>query len=426
MKTVFWVTSYFPPQLNVATIRNVKFLKYLPHFGWKAVVICPKETSENTPAGRSLLRQLSPSITCAVMPQDPFLYLGRYRSTKRIARYAAYVMNNILPPDGHVFWSLMVLRRLGKEIAARKPDMIYTTCGPFSLNVIGAWTKLRYNVPWVTDFRDLWLLNPMSRRFLRSYHGFVSRRMEPRYLKYCDALIVNTENSKARMTAEYPFLKDKTFVIPNGFDPEDIPAANEEEAIPDSFLYSGSIYSDTAYTPASILRLLSKLASSGFFKGPWQLHYAGSDGKAFLDLARQEEINAEIVDHGFLDPQNLYRLIQRTAHVLLCMPSDADTMSWVPARLYDYIGNRCRLVCLASRDSEVYRILRGYDNGLILFHDEPLEVQALRLSRFLSEGANPTGKDSEFVRGYSRKILTDRLTSLFEKVINKDRTAGTG
>ena len=418
MRKVFWVTSYFPPQLNVATIRNVKFLKYLPYFGWKAVVICPRETSENTPPGKELLSQLSPSITISVMPQDLFLYLERHKSTKRIPRYAAYVMNNILPPDGHIFWSLTALRHIGREIIRNKPDMIYTTCSPFSLNVIGAWLKFKYNIPWVTDFRDLWLLNPMSRRIFKPYHDFVSRRLEPYFLRYCDALIVTTEKSKDRMTAVYSFLKEKTFVIPNGFDQEDIPTDNEEGLYPNSFFYSGSIYYKTAYTPAPILKLLSKLANDGFFDEPWQLHYAGSDGEAFVDLVRQERISAECKDYGFLDPQSLYRLIHRMAYVMLCMPRDADTMSWVPARLYDYIGNNCRLICLTSRESELARLIEPYGNGITLFYDEPEDIQVQKFQAFLAAHKNDSTASKKFIERFSRKNLTMQLSKIFQHIIN--------
>lgn len=414
MKKVFWVTSYFPPQLNVATIRNVKFLKYLPHFGWKAVVICPCDRSENTPPAKELLDQLSSSITVSVMPQDPFLCLEHQKVKKRRARYAAYLMNNILPPDGHVFWSLMVLQHIGREIVRHQPDIIYTTCSPFSLNLIGAWVKFRYNLPWVTDFRDLWLLNPMSRRFLKFYYNFVSGKLEPLYLKYCDTLIVTSENSRDRMIARYPFLNQKIAVIPNGFDPEDIPSHSQETLFPNSFFYSGSIH--TNYNPAPILKLFARIAQNGFFKEPWQLHYAGNDGKVFMDLVKRVGIKATFIDHGFLGPAGLYRLISCMAYVLLCMPRDADTLSWVPARLYDYIGNRCRIVCLISRDSEVARILEQYGNGITLFYEENDEIRIHKLLTFLSVCENNRKVSEKFIETFSRKNLTMCLSKIFQKV----------
>jgi len=417
MKRVFWVTSYFPPQLNVATIRNVKFLKYLPHFGWKAVVICPRETSENTPLGKELLSKLSPSVTVSVMPQDPFLYLERRKSTKRIARYTSYVMNNILPPDGHIFWSLMALRHIKREITKHKPDIIYTTCSPFSLNVIGAWAKFKYNLPWVTDFRDLWTLNPTRRRFLGSYHHVLSSILEKSYLGYCDALIVNTETSESRMTVKYSFLKDRIWVVPNGFDPEDVHPKNRN-VIHNSFFYSGLIDPANNYTPLPILRLLSKLENKGLIGVPWQLHYAGNEGKEFTDLCNQAGINCEGETHGYLDHESLYDLIQSMSYVIMCMPRDVDTTSWIPARFYDYIGNKSRIICLASRVSEIARIMKQYGNGITLFYDEPEDIQIQKLQVFLTAHKNDSTVSEKFIERFSRKNLTMQLSTIFNHIIN--------
>ena len=178
MKKVLWVTSFFPPRINVATNRNVKFLKYLAKYDWEALVVCPRETLGHTNTSRKLMSQMGAGVKVLPMPMDPFFFLHDQAGVSRMARYVGYLANNVVPPDGHLFWSLRVLGRSGKDIRQHKPNLVYTTCSPFSINVIGAWIKFRYHVPWVTDFRDLWTLNPDHRRFLSSYHRIVSNILE--------------------------------------------------------------------------------------------------------------------------------------------------------------------------------------------------------------------------------------------------------
>jgi len=419
LKTVLWVTSFFPPRVNVATNRNIKFLKYLPQFGWQAVVVCPRENVPGTEAGDHLLAQLGPAVSVAPMPQDPFLYLEDRRRSSRLARYLSYVMNNVIPPDGHYFWSLLVAGAVGREISKHKPDVVYVSCSPFSLNLLGAWIKYKYNIPWVSDFRDLWTLNPTPKRFLISYDRFVSRRLEKSYLQYCDALIVNTENSRVKMTSKYEFLRDKIFVIPNGYDPEDVPGKNSESDSPDTFFFSGSIYQDTDYTPLPMLKLLSRLADLGYLRRTWELHYAGSDGDAFGDIIQKERINVKYQSHGYLAHKSLYQLISRMEYVILCMPDKSDTTSWIPARMYDYIANNSRLICLVSRGSEVGYVLEKYENGVVVYYDEPENVQISKVMHFIAGKKEFVDKVSAFISSFNRKLLTRRLTNILESTIGR-------
>lgn len=426
LKTVLWVTSFFPPRVNVATNRNIKFLKYLPQFGWKAVVVCPREDHQEVEAGNHLLNQLEPSIVIASMPKDIFLCLEDCRCKNRFARYLAYIMNNIIPPDGHIFWVLSAFKAIDREIKQHRPDVVYITCSPFSLNLLGAWLKYKYEIPWVSDFRDLWTLNPTPKRFFTSYDRFVSNRLEKFYLQYCDALIVNTKNSQNKMVKKYDFLTKKICIIPNGYDPEDVPLENRKNKVPFTFFCSGSIYQDTDYTPLPMIKLLARLVDLGHLNKSWELHYAGSDGDAFISLIQREQINVKYQSHGYLDHKSLYQLITCMEYVILCMPYKSDTTSWIPARMYDYIANNSRLICLVSRGSEVSHVLEHYENRVIVYYDEPENVQIEKIIQFFS-GKRETLQDvTGFNGSFSRKDLTRRLTDIFDNMVSESLGDKTG
>jgi glycosyltransferase involved in cell wall biosynthesis len=416
LKKVLWVTSFFPPRVNVATNRTIKFLKYLPHFGWKILVASPKEFHGHTRASQRLMNQLNSNVTILPMPPDLFHFVHDRAGVSGTARYFGYLINNIIPPDGHLFWSLSALRGISKAIRNYKPDIVYTTCSPFSINLIGTWAKFKYDIPWVTDFRDLWTLNPMPRKS-GLYGHIVSNIFERLYLRYCDALIVNTGNSKSRMIGKYPFLKEKIWVIPNGFDPEDI-HSNNHGIIPNSFFYSGLIDPINDYTPLPVLKLLSKLHVEGFLNVPIELHYAGNEGEEFLDLCNQAGINGNRKTYGYLAHESFYDLIQSMMYVIMCMPCGVDTSSWIPARFYDYIGNKSRIICLAPKVSEVARSIEQYGNGITLFYDEPEDIQIGKLQKFLATRKNDTTVPTEFIERFSRKNLALCLSKVFQHIIS--------
>jgi glycosyltransferase involved in cell wall biosynthesis len=417
LKKVLWVTSYFPPRINVATNRNVKFIKYLPQFGWEVVVISPREILGHSSTSQGLMKQINDSTKQPSMPMDPFHFLYDRAGISRTARYTGYLLNNAFPPDGHFLWSLWVLFHLSKEIKKYKPDMIYTTCSPFSLNLVGAWIKYKYDIPWVTDFRDLWTLNPTPKRILNSYHRFVSNRLEKSYLRYCDALLVTTVNTRSRIKEKYPFLINKTWNIPNGFDPEDIHIKGHDK-IQNSFFYGGLIDPKRNYTPLPILRLLARFQDSELARMPVKLHYAGNEGNEFKDLCHQTGTEFNIKTHGYLDHKSFYDLIMSMENIIMCMPQDVDTRSWIPARFYDYIGTKSRIICLAPRVSEIALYIKEYGNGITLYYEESEEISKQKLQRFLSMNKPNNTMSNQFIERFSRKNLTRQLSNVFQYIIS--------
>ena len=188
--------------------------------------------------------------------------------------------------------------------------------------------------------------------------------------------------------------------------------------IQNSFFYGGLIDQKSNYTPLPILRLLSKLEDEGLLNVPWELNYAGNEGKGFIDLCNQAEINGSVKIHGYLDHESFYDLIQSMDHVIMCMPRDVDTTSWIPARFYDYMGNNSRIICLASRESEIARIMKEYGNGITIFYDEPEDIQLQKLQTFLLTHKNNNLISHEFTEQFSRKNLTIQLSKVFQHVID--------
>jgi hypothetical protein len=103
------------------------------------------------------------------------------------------------------------------------------------------------------------------------------------------------------------------------------------------------------------------------------------------------------------------------------MPYSADTTSWIPARLYDYIANNSRLICLVSRGSEVSQVLEHYKNGVIVYYDEPENVQISKVKQFFSNKRESYEEVFDFISSFSRRELTSRLARIFEHIVGEYR-----
>lgn len=417
MKTVLWITAHFPPIVNVASIRSVKFLKYLPETGWRSVVICPGVPSDANNTDGYLTRQLGKSVNIQRTRYNKLHGIIVQRKGGGGIKILRSLMNKAIPPDGYLYWILSNLSLVFRAVEASEPDIVLTTCSPFSLNLVGLAVKRKYNIPWVTDFRDLWTLNPVCRRYLNGYYQFISSKLERFYLKRCDRVIVNTKNSCQRMIHRYPPIADKISWIPNGYDAQDVIESGRPSTLPNSILYSGTIEQQVQYGPEPILRLLAYLFAGDVGASRWTIHYTGPDEDVFESLFHKWKLSLRIQSHGWLDHERYYRLIKRMTFILMCLPAHLDCRSWIPARIYDYMGNRATIVCMANKNSEVFDVLERYGNYLPIFHDDPLEPQLQRLKDHInSEKITRQSGMTNDIERYRRKDLTYRLSQIFDQL----------
>lgn len=413
MPTVLWLTVTFPPRVNVSAVRNVKFIKYLGRMGWRSVVVCPQPRDNMTPAGQRLLDELPEDAVIARRGAGlAFAFEDR--------RFVSYVARSLFPPDPHGLWARLVRPAVADLIRVHNPDVVFTTCSPFSLNGLGQWVQQTYGLPWVTDFRDLWTLNPRAKRMPPHVRGLASQQ-ERGYLTRCDALVVTSETSRRQMVTRYPFLDAKCHVITNGFDPEDLPP-HDSASLPRTLFYGGSIYPGTSYSPRRVLALLAHLQAQGRLDpAAWRLHYAGRQGELLRAMVAELDLPLPVIDHGFLGQGEYVALLQQMAFAFFCMPSELDTRAWTPARLYDYMGSRCRIVGVAQPDSDVATILTNYGRGLVLDADASVAVQAQQLLDYLVQPSAPGMVDDTFVASFSRRATAAQLAALFRRVVAQPR-----
>jgi len=72
-------------------------------------------------------------------------------------------------------------------IQAERPDIIYTTSGPYSNHLVGLWAQRRFHIPWLADFRDPWSQNLLT-PYLPGYR-ILNRKLERKVLAATDRVV---------------------------------------------------------------------------------------------------------------------------------------------------------------------------------------------------------------------------------------------
>lgn len=399
MKKVLWITTHFPPEMNVASVRNIKLLKYLPKFGWDATVIC---------AGTRGIRKGDEKN---FYPETQINRVAFYK----FYRFLYYLFCPVVS-DQDLFWCLSMLPLIKRILCQQKIDCVYTSCSPFSLNCLGLWIHKVYGLPWLTDFRDLWTLNINFRNRGKYFcKGKILAYLERITMNNCDGFIVNTLRSKDRMIAKYPCLNGKTIVIPNGFDSEDIESPNEDiESNRTSFFFGGTINFHSDYHPGFLLRILKSCVDKGLLSNKCEVHYAGHSAESFRKLMCQEKLELPLKMHGHLPLDKYYQLIQQMNTVFIWLPEDSDTSSWIPARFYDYIGLKKKIICSVQTNTELEVLVKEYGAGIVLHYADNIDKACLEVTDFINEeDVIPSGS---FIGNYTRELHARNLAAFFDRI----------
>lgn len=259
MKRVLYIAYFFPPLGGAGVQRTLKFVRYLPQWGWEATVLTarapywmldPSLSAElppstrilrapfwggrvvgmaaggKRPAERSAPADGTPSSSAReeVSRSSETSAVAGKRSDRRI-RILRWIARGVLVPDAYLGWAYPALREARRELAMSRYDAVLTTSSPDSTHLVGRTLKRSLGVPWVADFRDPWTRRLAYRPF-SPWHDRLHRNLERSCLKEADRVIVTTEETRRDFLTLYPGIPaGKIEVIPNGFDEDDFRAA---------------------------------------------------------------------------------------------------------------------------------------------------------------------------------------------------------
>ena len=249
MKQVLVIANLFPPIGGGGVQRTLKFVKYLPGYGWHPFVITSKANN----------RRVIDHSLAAEIPEEVIVHrtnaLGLpgvlpWRLRNIIARWMLF-------PDEHAGWIPFALKT-GQNIFNNAPiQAVYSTSPPVSNHLIAKKLVETYSLPWIADFRDPYIGNIMP-RFPTQYHRAAAERLE-RAIVQRSALVLTVgapmQNMLQCRYTESP--REKFISLPNGYDPDDFLNGLDVKLRTNSFniVYTGTFYS-SYITPDKFLSSL--------------------------------------------------------------------------------------------------------------------------------------------------------------------------
>jgi len=421
MKKCLLITYVFPPSGGVGVQRALKFIKYLPQWGWEAVVVTPKTPS--TPLKDvSYLKDLPADLRLHRLPTlEPSASIGQdtpiHTSPGGLA-WARRLALDLLFPDRHVIWLATALP--GTLAAARRhqAQAIMVTAPPFSTFLLGAAAARLLGLPLVLDFRDDW-----SGFFTRGFEAHTGGRLrqlmvaklEGALVKKATRVIGNTPEMTQRLAQMHGGGQDKYVSIPNGYDPADF-----------SFLEDQAAGGLTASSTPGCLHLL--YAGTVFESRPLTSLWEGLER---LSEAERRRITVEVVGRVVAgqvvapklpgltvtavsyEPHEAVLRRMAAADVLLLTAADLPGLNrMVPAKLFEYLAARRPILCLAPLGA-ASKIVEACGAGAVVPPGQPARLAGL-LARWLKDPPAPLGPPP---LRFSRVHLARELAEVLDQAI---------
>lgn len=411
MRNVLIIAYYFPPMGLSGVQRTLKFVKHLPKFGWNPIVL-----TTDSPAyyafDESLLKELeSENITVYRTAPDASKLAKRKSGT---LKYPSYFVQKIrraflqtfLQPDSRRYWKQPAVN-LGKEILEKHEiHAIYSTAPPYTDFLIASELSELYDVPYLVDYRDLWVDNAYY-FWATPFHKSYAIGLENDILMKAKRALVITRFMKEKILQRYKFMSHEDItIIPHGYDPEDFDSLKHIRPDSNKFTITHAGLFPDDLTPKYFLKALAEfIKANPDAKSKIKANFVGLMRNSHLKYIKKYKLTDNVELSGYVPHSESVESLMRSDVLWFMIPNNIAT----PSRMFEYIGARKPILgCLP--DGNLKQILQDSGAG---FTANPYDVKEITaqieiLFNLWKQNRLPHLKD-ETVENYNRIKLTQDL-----------------
>lgn len=456
-RTLLFLAYFFPPRGGAGVQRSVKFAKYLPHFGWKPLVIAHGGMADNASG------VMDPTLLEDLPPEHVVRYTALLQGEKdRYYRAQKKWRQPLFATDPMGWWAAPAAR-LGLELAAEShPSAIFVTMSPFTAADAGIQLKKKTGLPLVLDLRDPWALDE-TRIYTTRWHARRDWKQMHEALAAADLIIMNTPAAAAAVESEFgkgrpegPRITGRVISITNGYDAEDFGKDSPQAAPPDMLriVHTGMFHSELAEvwdkvydgdgvlnqlkyprrpinlwtrTPRYLLAAMEKLIQSGaIHKDKLQLVLVGEISTCDREMIQNSPMAANVKVLGYRSHAESVNWVE-SADVLflpLHTPTDGGPALVVPGKAYEYLGSG-RPILAMGPPGDMHNFVEQTGSGIAIAGDD-VDGAATALQKFYEakrDGRKLFEQNREAVARFERKELTARLADELNELTQQSKQA---
>jgi len=427
MKKVLIITYYWPPAGGPAIQRVLKFVKYLPSFGWQPVILTVQngeypaiDNNFETDIPKECIVYKTPALE-PISFYKKFIGLGNEEKipTAVLAekkqnwkkRIANWIRLNLFIPDAKIGWKYHATKKGNQIIQEHKPDLIFSSSPPPTVHLIAKYLAKKNDIKWVADFRDPWTDIYYYDSLKKSNFAlYLDKKLESSVFNY-DNLICTVSNSLAELFY-YKYQRNDIEIIPNGFDTDDFKDfdnINRFEKF--TIVYAGSLNSQQ--NPTNLWQALENLIETNKqFADDFQLLFMGNFSKEIIQSIHKHNLFSYFTNQGYVDHLQALKNLKRSHIKLLVIPNTRNNRGIITGKFFEYLAIGGFIVGIGPKDSDAAIILKGVGAGS--FHNYDDDLTSTLLSQYSKwKNGEYDETNPEKLNKFSRKSLTQKLSNIF-------------
>jgi glycosyltransferase involved in cell wall biosynthesis len=423
MKKVLVVTFYFPPHPAVAGLRPLSLARYLPEFGWEAVVLAPPLPGKPDPRFEVIQTRYHDVLGFwkRLLRLDPQAPLVAQVKNKLSVRSERPFLDRILPlvagiiayPDPQKGWRTFAVEA-GRGIL-RQQDMkaIISTSPPGTAHIIARTLKDDFGIPWVADFQDLWT----------QHHGYIygplhralERRLELKTISAADALVTLSRPWADELGGLHK--RKDVHTIEYGFDPAEVnvgPAGLTEKF---TITYTGNLYPGKQSPEPLFAALRDLIASGSMDAGDVEVRFYGIAAGWVAGLAQRYGLTGIVRQFGIVPRETALERQRESQLLLLLKWNDIRQKGVYTAKVFQYLAARRPILAVGGFPDVVDGLLNKTGAGVSGQTKEDIRSFLLQAYReYRLTGAVSYGGDEAEVNRYSHREIAKQFASILDSI----------
>lgn len=427
-KKVLIVTYYWPPAGGPGVQRWLKFVKYLPEFGYEPVVFIPENPSYPI-VDETLIAEV-PSRTEIIKQRiwEPYQWaeklnkrnkkfragqfdVGQNQSWK--SRLSIWVRGNFFIPDARVFWVKPSVKFLRKYLAENQIETIITTGPPHSLHLIGLGLKKEFpRLKWLADFRDPWTeISYYKHLKLTPWADAKHRKLEQAVFQTADITLATSYTDAENFRNKGA----NAVCITNGFDDSDLKISSETTSEKFQLGYIGVL--EQLRNPENLWRVLAHLISENTaFGQDFLLKFVGRVDDKILQHLEQLGLGQNILSLGYLSHNEAVAEMQKSDVLLITNFPTEQSKGIIPGKIFEYLATKNRILSFGVPSSDVEKILKETGAGRHFSYQDFEDLKAFILEEYTNWKQKNSQKPTPNITQYHRRNLAKQLVDLLGSV----------
>lgn len=431
---VLIIAYEFPPSAGGGVQRVMKLARYLPSTGWQPTVLTARPVP-GRPNDKTLVDEVSGVRVLALPHRNATAFvasliapLKRLRtrqapdvqasepSGRGSAAAASPLSTRIVRRfmlDGASPWSRSVpvaAKRLHAEVGF---DAVFATGPPHSALVAGRRVATELNLPFVVDLRDPWGENPGYRWPDSAARDATSLEAEAEVLHAADLVLAVSDPIAEQAKAAGG---RRVVVIPNGFDPADLPAWGPSAGSL-RIAFMGRLYATTDPTP--FLDALRVVKARGSAAHDVHLEIVGQIAEPLMNAVASRGLTDSVTMHGFRQHREALDVVARADAGLVVIADHPGAEAIYSGKLFEYLGMGIPVLLCGPTAGVAAALVREAGAGTVVAYRDIEAIAATLdgLALAKSRGEVAHGAHADVVARFDRRVQAACIGELLSEIV---------